>query len=214
MAQGLMQDVSGAVKHLFGDRLRHIADRDMNGERYDRKRRASQHHHNLLNIAQMRQKFRMPGKLKPGSVLQNRLMNGRSAQTGHLSGLGEPHRLFNGRNDPGRIARIWAARMRGLGEIYVMQPYVICWRRCRIGLKQRDRNVPRQMPLIGKKDHRDLGANLFLRSSKYFKPNASGIAAGHGKGRVCGLICHHQSTCTKNQISKRQEPSLLDLKLC
>ena len=74
-----MQDVSGAVKQLFGDRLRHIADRDMNGERYDRKRRASQHHHNLLNIAEMRQKFRMSGKLKSSPVLQNRLMNGRSA---------------------------------------------------------------------------------------------------------------------------------------
>ena len=79
MAQGLMQDVSGAVKQLFGDRLRHIADWDMNGERDDRKRRASQHHHNLLNIAEMRQKFRMSGKLKPSPVLQNRLMNGRSA---------------------------------------------------------------------------------------------------------------------------------------
>ena len=58
------------------------------------------------------------------------------------------------------------------------------------------------MPLIGKKDHRDLGANLFLRGSKYFKPNASGIAAGDGKGRAYGLICHHQSTCTKNSNFK------------
>ena len=104
--------------------------------------------------------------------------------------------------------------MRGLGEIDLMQPNVIWGWRCRIGLKQRDWNVPRQMPLIAKKDHRDLCANLFLRSSKYFKPNASGIAAGDGKGRAYGLICNHQSTCTKNQISKRQEPILLDLKLC
>ena len=79
--------------------------------------------------------------------------------------------------------------MRGLGEIDLMQPNVIWGWRCRIGLKQRDWNVPRQMPLIGKKDHRDLCANLFLRGSKYFKPNASGIAAGDGKGRACGLFC-------------------------
>ena len=68
----------------------------MNGERDHREGRAGQHHHNLLHAAEMRQKLRMPWKLKPGAVLQNRLVNRRGAQTGHLSGLGEPHRLLNG----------------------------------------------------------------------------------------------------------------------
>ena len=102
--------------------------------------------------------------------------------------------------------------MRRLGEVDLMQPNVIWRRGRRIGLKQRDRNTLRKMPLIGKKNHRDVTANFCLRGYKYFHPDARRITAGDGKGRLCGLICHQQSTCTKNQISKRQVPRLLGLK--
>jgi hypothetical protein len=104
--------------------------------------------------------------------------------------------------------------MRRLGEVDLMQPNVIWRRGRRIGLKQRDRNTLRKMPLIGKKNHRDVTANFCLRGYKYFHPDARRITAGDGKGRLCGLICHQQSTCTKNQISKRQVPRLLGLKFC
>ena len=161
----------------------------------------------------MRQKLRMTRKLKPSPVLQNSLVNGRCTETGHLSGLGEPHRLFNRRDYPSRIAWVGTARMRGLGKINLTQPNVIWGRRRSLGLKQCHWNAGRQVPPIGKKNQWNITAQFFLRGQKYFNTNACRIFAGDGKRQTSGDILCQQSTCTKNEISKRQVSNLLGLKL-
>jgi hypothetical protein len=119
--------------------------------------------------------------------------------------------LFNRRDHPSCIAPIGTARMRGLGEIDLMQPNVIWGRRRCMGLKLCNWNAAWQMQSIGEKNHWDASANFFLRSQKYLNPNARWIAAGYCKGQACGLIFYQQSTCINNQISKRQIPCLLGL---
>ena len=103
--------------------------------------------------------------------------------------------------------------MRRLGEVDLMQPNVIWRRGRRIVLKQRDRNTLRKMPPIGKKNQWNITAQFFLRGQKYFNANASRVSAGDGKRQASGVILCQQSTCTKNEISKRQVSNFLGLKL-
>ena len=140
-------------------------------------------------------------------------MNGRCTETGHLSRLGEPHRFFNRRDYPSRIARVGTARMRGLGKIDLMQPNVIWGRRRSLGLKQYHWNAGRQVPPIGKKNQWNITAQFFLRGQKYLNSNACRISSGDGKRQASGVILCQQSTCTKSEISKRQVSNLLGLKL-
>jgi hypothetical protein len=56
-------------------------------------------------------------------------------------------------------------------------------------------------------------AQFFLRGQKYLNANACRISAGDGKRQASGVILCQQSTCTKNEISKRQVSNFLGLKL-
>jgi hypothetical protein len=103
--------------------------------------------------------------------------------------------------------------MRGLGKIDLTQPNVIWGRRRSLRLKQCHWNAGRQVPPIRKKNQWDITAQFFLRGQKYFNANASRVSAGDGKRQASEVILCQQSTCTKNEISKRQVSNLLGLKL-
>jgi hypothetical protein len=93
-----------------------------------------------------------------------------------------------------------------------MQPNVIWVRWGSLGLKQCHWNAGRQVPPIGKKNQWNITAQFFLRSQKYLNANACRISAGDGKRQASGVILYQQSTCTKNEISKRQVSNFLGLK--
>jgi hypothetical protein len=97
--------------------------------------------------------------------------------------------------------------MRGLGKIDLMQPNVIWGRGRSLGLKQCHWNAGRQVPPIGKKNQWDITASSFCAARNISIPMPAGSPQVTARGKRVWLFCHQQSTCTKNEISKRQVPN-------